>query len=55
MNISTFFMLFFAQSSRTALFYAAQNGHIEVVQALLSRSGVEIGIEDKVHLLLLFV
>ena len=38
------------QSSRTALFYAAQNGHIEAVQALLSRAGVEIDIEDKVHL-----
>jgi len=48
-------MLFFAQSLRTALFYAAQNGHLEVVQALLSRPGVEIGIEDKVNLFMMLV
>lgn len=42
------FTLFFAQNGWTALIWAADNGHLEVVEVLL-QAGVDVNIQDKVH------
>ena len=41
-------IVFNNQGGRTALHYAAKNGHIEIVKYLIDEHGVDVNIQDKV-------
>ena len=47
-NVLIAFFLILSQTMRTALFYAAQNGHLEMVK-LLMQHGADPAIPDKVR------